>query len=204
MAIVNGYATLAEARAVLDFASTDTSWDTVIENYVEAVSRVIDLHCGRRFHTTANDETRYFRATSARYVETGDLISVTTLQTDDNGDRTYDWTWTASHYDLVPVNAALDGRPYTGIAVAPEAARFFPVTSDPKAIKVVGKFGYAATPEAVNAACLLAVAQTFNRKSAIYGVSGGAGLVHHIYHMLASDPMFTGMLAPYVRGTARI
>lgn len=210
MTITNGYATLAQVRAALEFtAETDTSWDATLESYVEAVSRVIDGYCGRRFHSTAADETRYFQTRNPWHVETGDLLSVTTLQTDDNGDRTFDYTWTeGTHYELVPVNATLDGRPYSGISVVPSSVYFFPTSrSNPKAIKVVGKFGYCATgshPEAVSAACVLGVAQTFNRKTAIYGVSGSAGLVHQLHYMLTRDVLFADMLAPYVCGMEKL
>ena len=48
MAIVNGYCTLAQVKAALRI--TDTTDDTLIENSVEAASRLIDGHAMRNFY----------------------------------------------------------------------------------------------------------------------------------------------------------
>jgi hypothetical protein len=50
MAIVNGYCTLAQVKAALRI--TDTTDDTLIENSVEAASRLIDGHAMRNFYSS--------------------------------------------------------------------------------------------------------------------------------------------------------
>ena len=46
MAIVDGLVTLAEARAALGWAATDTSNDSQLERYVEAATPLVEFHTG--------------------------------------------------------------------------------------------------------------------------------------------------------------
>lgn len=171
--ITNGYATLIEMRAELNITgATDTGDDAKIELAVEAASRWIDDHCGRRFYTTAADETRYYTAEfSDLLFAPDDIVSVTTLATDSDGDRTYETTWAATDYDLEPLNATLDGKPYTRIATTPNGSHAFPTTR--RGVKVVGKFGYStAAPAPIKRACILLASRLFKRKDAVFGVMG--------------------------------
>jgi hypothetical protein len=171
MTITNGYATLAEIRARLQFVAADTADDTILEAVVMGVSRWIDAYTGRRFY--AASETRYYTAEFSDKLYVDDLLTVTSLGTDDDGDRTYETTWAATDYDLEPYNASTDGRPYTSIAVAPAGRYTFPSTR--KGVKLVGSFGYASsTPAAVKEACLLQCERLYKRKDAPFGVIGSA------------------------------
>ena len=58
MAIINGYATLAEFKALLGITSTNATDDSIIEDCIEAASRYIDGKTRRTFY--ARTETRYF------------------------------------------------------------------------------------------------------------------------------------------------
>ncbi len=177
MTITNGYTTLAKLRARLGFASTDTADDTILEAIVMAVSRWIDRETGRRFHSTTNDETRYYTAEFDDVLFCpDDIISVTSLYTDDDGDRTYENTWTATDYDLEPCNASLDSEPYTRIRITPDGDYTFP-SGIAKGVKVTGKFGFCATgsqPGLIEEACLLQSARVYKRKDAPFGVLGSA------------------------------
>lgn len=199
MAITNGYCTLAEMKARLDIATGTTSSDTIIENIIEATSRAIDALVLRRFY--ASTETRYFWAHDATYLYVGDLLSVTTLKTDSNADRSYDTTWGVTDYDLLPVNAPSDGWPYDRIAVAPGGRYLFPTGArNQKAIQIAGSFGFASTtPDAVNEACLIASAQMFMRKDSPFGVSGGSGFVQTMKQVLRHDPHVWALLSQYQR-----
>jgi hypothetical protein len=173
MTITNGYCTLAEFKARFYPAGlTDTTDDTVIENVIEAVSRQIDNYAGRRFYVTGSDETRYFTAEESEYLSAGDVVSITTLSTDENDDRVYERTWAATDYDLTPYNAALDGLPYTRLEITPNGSYAFPTGA--KSVKIVGKWGYPATPDAINEACLIQAIRLFKRKDAPFGVMGSA------------------------------
>lgn len=164
MAIVFGYATLAEVKASKRIASTNAGDDEFIEQLVEAASRYIDNVTGRRFYTTTADETRTFTADGG-VVYPGDLLSITTLKTDDDGDRTYEVTWATTDYDLLPENAALDGRPYVSIEPSPQGRYGFPTQR--KGVQIAGKFGFCATasrPDDINLACLMIVTTAYQNR----------------------------------------
>jgi hypothetical protein len=172
MAITNGYITLAELKRRMDLSIGSTANDADMEATITAVSRLIDQQTHRRFYTTDSDETRYYTADERNYLMPGDdIISITALYTDNDGNRTYEYTWAATDYDLCPVNAALDGEPYTWLETAPNGDYVFPST--PRGVKVVGKFGYSATtPALVKEACLLQCQRVWKRRDAPFGVTG--------------------------------
>lgn len=175
------YCTLGELKVRLwpENTTPDTVNDPVLTSVIKAASREIENYTGRRFYTTAADETRYYTTECTDVCYTDDIQSITTLKTDDDGDRTYETTWTViTHYDLCPLNAALDGLPYTWIEIAPLGSYSFPTQR--KAIQIVGKFGYCAATKAgdttipypVREACLLSCLRMFKRKDAPFGVLG--------------------------------
>jgi hypothetical protein len=166
--IVNGYTSLETLKTHL--AIHDVVDDAALEVEIEASSRWIDGWCGRRFWTTAADETRYYTAREpvALWLP-DDLISITTLATDD-GDRTYDEVWAVTDFDLAPYNAALDGKPYDHIEVTPLGAYRFPTCR--RGVKLIGKFGWASVPADLERACIMVASQTHRLSSAPFGVSG--------------------------------
>jgi hypothetical protein len=163
--ISNGYATLAEykswvaVRGLTGTVGTDTSDDAVIEMMIEAASRHIDHETSRRFYLNGSDETRYYTTDEAYEVEIDPLASITSVSVDYSGVRSYT-ALTATDYDLLPANAALDGQPYTCIEVnTANSTAYFPLFR--KAVRVVGKFGYPAVPRDVKEATL-AIVQSLN------------------------------------------
>jgi len=174
----------------------DVAEDTVLESVVEGVSRFIDEHCGRRFYSAA--ETRYYTAEYSTALDVDDLVSVTTLQTDSDGDRTYEDTWATTDYDLLPFNAALASMPYTRVDTTPNGYYAFPTVA--KGVKLVGSFGWPAVPAPIKEACLLMSARLARRKDAIFGVVGSAdmGTMQVIPKL---DPDVRLMLEPFRRMT---
>lgn len=169
---MSDYCTLTELRAYLGFPSTSTSEDVILKNAIVAASRYIDAETGRRFYSTSSDETRYYTADDAHELCTDDLLSITTLQTDDDGDRIYENTWQAADYELLPYNAGLDAKPYTSIGATPLGGRAFPKTA--RGVKVVGRFGYCETnahPLIVKQACLILASYLYKLKDNPLGIS---------------------------------
>ncbi len=168
MALTNCYCTLAELQARMGVG--DTIDDVTLEQVITGVSRMIDDYTRRRFYVVT-PETRYYTPRHTDVVETDDMIAVTTVATDADGDRTYETTWAATDYGLCPINAAVDGHPYTAIEIAPQGRYTFPMVR--RGLKIVGSFGYAATaPDVVREACLLQAARVFKRKDAPFGIAG--------------------------------
>lgn len=172
------YCTISELKYRLwpTDETPDNEEDIIFQSIITAVSRMIDRTTGRRFYTTAADETRYYTAEDGEVLYPDDDIqSVTTLYTDYDGDGTYEDTWTDSDFILLPANAALDSIPYTYIEIAPFGDYSFPIGIR-KGVKIVGKFGYSSsttpqnTPAMVKEACLLQSMRLYKRRDAPFGI----------------------------------
>ena len=167
--------------------------DAILESIVTAASRWIDDYTGRRFY--AATETRVYTARWPDLLPVDDVLSVTALATDDDGDGVYETAWTSADYDLEPANAALDGRPYRYLL--PRPGKAFPLTR--RGVRVTGVFGYAAVPPApVREACLLAAMRLARRRDAVFGVTGSADF-GHVRAILSHDPDVTRLLEAYRR-----
>lgn len=203
MATLTTYATKAELKARLAIASADTVDDSILDATIASASRAIDHLCNRRFYTTPSNEARYFDAEFADLVLLAeDITSVSTLKTDEDGDRVYERTWAASDFELMPHNAALDGRPFNAIATTPRGTLRFPVGGR-RSIEVTGRFGYTtaagAIPSDINESTLLMAARLFRRKDTPFGiVPGEIGAALRIGRF---DPQIRELLDPFRRMT---
>jgi hypothetical protein len=173
-------------------ALADPTDDAMLEAVIEAASRAIDNLCGRRFY--AATETRYYTAKDGRSVLVDDLLSVTTLKVDTNGDGTHDTTWDSGDYVLMPRNAT----PYRWIRRAHDGSNWFSLAED--GIEIAGSWGYASTtPTPIQEACVLLSMQLAARQDALFGVAGPAGFEHRINHAISSDPHLMALLTPYMK-----
>jgi len=174
--MANEYITQAEfiARTDENEEITETTPEKAsMDQVIEAVSRLIDVYCGRKFYLST--ETKYFTPEFSSRLFVGDLMAVTTLKTDDNIDYTYENTWSSSRdYDLFPYNAQADTdnlRPYSMIEVKYSA--FFGFSKSRKSVELAGTFGYctattgdadAVCPPDVKEACYLQCVKQFKRR----------------------------------------
>jgi hypothetical protein len=199
------YATLAEFKSAIGIASTDTADDTPLQSVLDATDALIDLYTDRKQGFGTATETRYYNATEFEYAMVDDLVSITTLTTDDNGDGTYPTTWTAgTDYNLAPGNAALDGWPYTQIDVSVTYPRNFPKNVY-RGVKVVGVFGWPAVPPAVKQAALIQAGAVWSSRTSPFGVIGSADLGGILRQNRALHPEAQVLLEAYRRreGLAR-
>ena len=199
MSVTTVYASLAELRGELGITGqTDNTDDSRLELALDAASRWVDEKCGWRFYTTTSDETRYYTAEHAGFLDVPEgLISLTTLACDQDGDRTYEETWASTDYDLVPDNAVLDGKPYTRIVISPLTRYGF--SSWRKGVKLTGKFGYCTTaPRAIKRAAILKAQQLFMRKDMPFGVMS-ASAVGTVTMRIPEDADIEALIRQYVR-----
>ena len=177
-------------------SATDPSDDDALERCIQSASREIDNYTQRRFYTV--EETRYYTACDYDLIFVDDLVSVTTLKTDEDGDRVYEVTWAATDYDLMPFNAQLESipKPYTWIQVTPEGDYSFP-TNVEKGVEITGAFGYSSTtPDPINQACVLRAIWLYKRKDAVFGVAGMSGM-GSIVLRIEHDPDLKMLLDPF-------
>lgn len=182
MSITNGYCTLEQLKGwiISNRTANTPDWseddDTNMSRAIEAVSRVLDEKFDTNFYGAS--ETRYYTAElSDLLFLPDDLISITTLKTDDDYDQTYETTWATTDYWLEPRNArvkvnAKDMKPYRQIRINTNGDNAFPVDLH-HAIEIDGTWGYTtATPLIIEQATLMIAHRTWLRKDTIFGLAG--------------------------------
>jgi hypothetical protein len=190
------YAGTNELKAYLSI--TDTTDDALLEVALEAAAQVINAYTGRRFDAVAAS-TRYYVADDVGAIYVDDLVSVTTLKTDEDGDGVFERTWATTDYQLYPYNAAAYGLPYTQIRRTPDGDYWFPKGG--RYVQIVGTFGYSGVPAAVRQACLLLAAKNYKRKDAIFGVGGSGDMGQLVVQVPQHlDSQIKGLLSPFMVG----
>jgi hypothetical protein len=198
--ITNGYATLAELKAMLDIPVEFTDKDTLLERAIEGASRRIDGWCHRSFTaaaTAAGSATaRVFSPQSAAICWVDDIANTNGLvvRTDENADGVYEQTWTTLDYQLEPLNNLSKGEPaYRIVAVD----TLFPTWASPAPVQVTANWGWPSVPHDVREACLLLAGRQFKRGDSLLGVAGFGDLGAMIVRSV--DPDVTALLNPYRR-----
>ena len=205
MTIINGYATLAQFRAiVVPSGVASTTSDTRYEDVVEAASRGIDRWTGRRFYGAA--ETRYYSADEYNKLYIDDYTSINNLKTDTGGNGVYNITWTATtDYLTAPYNAILEGRPYTSLERSSIGGKEFPPRIR-KGVLVDAVFGYisgtaANAPDPIYQVTLLVAQRILERKDIPFGIAGSTELGEQRVTVpdISKDAEISAMLKPYKR-----
>jgi hypothetical protein len=197
------YATLAEFKSAIGI--TDSTDDTPLQSVLDATDALIDNYTDRKQGFGTATETRYYNADNYEYVLVDDLVSVTTLTTDDNGDGTYPTTWVAgTDYNLAPGNAALDGWPYTELDVSVTYPKNFP-KGVYRGVKVTGVFGWPTVPNAVKQAAIIQASAVWSSRTSPFGIIGSADLGGILRQTRALHPEAQVLLEAYRRreGLAR-
>lgn len=201
MAVVNGYATLAHLRTHLGDSGTLLTAE-LLERALEAASRAIDRHTGRKFWLDAEVETRTYRPDDPYLAWVDDIGSTTgvVVRTDTTGDGTWATTWDAGDYQLEPLNAdVFASTPYAWWRIAAIDDKTFPVREGGNqrrpTLQVTARFGWSEIPDEIEQACLLKAAALFKRKDSPNGVQGMGDF--GVVRIGRNDPDVLGLLAPY-------
>lgn len=201
---MNGYCSVAELREHFGDDRTQLSND-LLDRAINAASRGIDRHCGRRFWQDATVQTRTYKPDDA-YVAWVDDISTTTgliVKTDTTGDYSWATTWTINtDYHLEPRNAAQgDTVAYSYTRLTAIYNELFPLHTYRDTLQVTAKFGWSDIPDDINYACLLKSASLFKRRDAVFGVAGfnqfGPVRINR------ADTDLLDLLRPYIRITVQ-
>lgn len=189
------YASLAMFKASVGIA--DSQDDIAIQNVLDATDTLIDLYCDRKTGFGTATETRFYTAESYEYVLVDDLVSVSSLQTDDDANGTYETTWTANtDFKLAPINAALDGFPYTEIDTSVTAPRNFPKDVY-LGVRVAGVFGFPSTPDAVIQAAIIQANAVWSSRTSPFAVIGSQDLGGILRQTRALHPEAAILLDPF-------
>ncbi len=170
--------------------------EAALAQVIEAASRWIDRKTTHRFYATT--ETRYYSAqnrygrlwddrqapvsfdTSERpwgspaRLELDDVLTVSAVATDEDGDGVYEQSWTAvTDYWLSPRNSPANGQPYRYLNRNVATSRFlFPMWEE--SVSVTGSFGFctlATRPSDIRELCLM-VSELMARPVMDMSVSG--------------------------------
>jgi hypothetical protein len=201
-ALNQNYCTVEELKDGLGI--TDTADDFRLGLAAAGASRAIDEITGRYFWR--GTDTRTYIPESISRQSLDDLVSVTSLKVDRDGDGVFEETWTqGTDYALevapAKYNPAAKGEqwPYTA-AVVITGGRLFPYVwmwSHLDRIQVTGVFGWPAVPLNIKNAALVVGAQIFRSKDAVFGVAGFGefGVVR-----IQSNPQVMWLLHRYING----
>jgi hypothetical protein len=203
------YVTPQMLKSRLGIPQTDITSDYELHAACFAASRAIEQYCERVFYRTASSEVRTF--VPAGWYELplpafSDLVSITTLATDNTGDGVYETTWATSDYQLLPVNpqAAPETKPYERIRAV--GTLTFPlmiplILARLDRVQITGVFGWPAVPQGVRMAAAILAAETFRLKDAPFGIAtfGDMGAIR-----VRQNPMVEAFAAPYQRQPIRI
>lgn len=182
MSISNGYLTASEAQEYIGRQFADSTG--VLGDIVTTASRAIDRHCGRHFYqvgTTEDPIARPFDSHDGYKVKLGpynDLVSIVTLRSDDVGNGTYDRTWGAGTYQLLPAGATTRSpypEPFTTVMLLGGNTFQTTVPSGRRGlVEVTGVWGWPAVPIEVKQACRLLVHEFAKLQDAPFGMMGSA------------------------------
>lgn len=199
----NLYVELEQLKSTLEITGT-TFADQDVPMAIRAACRGIDDACGRRFYADADAaQVRRYTPMFTDKLWVDDLITLTTLKTDPDGDGTYEETWTENtDFVLEPLNRELiDGsnrEPWSLIRQHPSGSYSFP-TGYPRTVELTGKFGWPVVPAAiVEAATILSTKLMRRAREAPFGVVA-FGIDGAAVRIARTDPDVAFLLAPYVR-----
>lgn len=192
---------------------TDSTTDSVLASVCLATSRWIDRYCGRHFFRTT--DVRTYQPTNIALLVTDDIVSVTSLKVDVDGDGVFETTWTQGtnyqlrvgwgQYNTGEYNQLASGeqKPFTQVQVI-GSTNFFPfiwpfVHMD--RVQISGVFGWPQVPPVVTQAALLIAADWFKMKDAPWGVAGisDLGIIR-----VQSNPWISEQLRPYCRARGKV
>ena len=197
------YVELEEYKSSAELTGTSHS-DPDIRLALLAASRGLDLALGRRFYPDADaNQVRYYTPERTDWVPIDDLITLTALASDPNGDATFSQSWVQNtDFVLEPLNAAADGWPWTSVRLHPRSTSlYFP--SYPRSLRVTGKFGWATCPAAIkNATAIIAERLVKRTRESPFGIAqlGLDGAVMRATS-IARDPDIALLIGPYSRNS---
>lgn len=180
-----------------------TGQDANLIDALSSASREIENYCRRQFNDAGSATAREFKPDRSRSARVDDFSTTSGLivKLDTDLDGTFATTLTSSQYELSPANGIFDGMagwPYYRIRLT-DSSISFPssrTSGRERVLQVTARWGWAAVPEPVRAACKIMAAETWKLKDAPFGVLGldEFGVVR-----VRQNKMAVSKLAPYAR-----
>lgn len=169
------YATISELKGFIDTAGDELTFtdndDVNLALCLDAATEWIEDKTGLSFEATT--ATKYYTADDYDAVYIDDLLSVTTLKTDDNADGTFETTWATDDYVLFPRNST----PKRMIKVNSKTGDYNFPKNVQDGVEVAGSWGTtSAAPDRVKVACLMIAHRLWKRHETIFGIASQGAL----------------------------
>jgi hypothetical protein len=162
------YTTVDDVKAYLGI--TTSNFDDELTADIATAARWIDENCDQIFYETTDEETRSFIPQNPGYCITDPISEFVALTAQES-------IWTLDQdFILEPLNAALQGRPFTAIRTIARPF-IFTLSQIPAGwagfdgrVYVTAKFGWPAVPNQIVQANKIQAARYFHRRNAPLGV----------------------------------
>lgn len=187
---------------------TDASDDYAAQTAIQASAGWINEYCGRHFYRIT--ETRTFMPYDIYELMIDDLVSVTSLSVDFDGDGTFEQSWVqGTDYQLkfgkdrYNLNSLGIARPYNKVQVV-NSGKTFPFIwpfSHYDRVQINGTWGWPAVPPPVAEANRILAADEFKMKDAPFGV---AGVSDYGVVKITSNPWLVENLRAYVNPKRKV
>ena len=157
---LSSYCTIADVKASLGISSTTD--DTIIRKICEAATSAIDRYTNRTFK--ASTATRYFDGANILWLP--DLLSITTLKTDEDGDATFENTFATTDYLKygVGLEDSLNAFPIIRLEISEDSNYSSFASGVKKGVEIAGLWGYgdgiSATPYVLDTTLSAAITST--------------------------------------------
>ncbi len=198
------YATRAEVKAALRIGTADTADDTLIDNAIDSASRLIDGYCSRQFWPYASATVRVYQANSQFVCDIDDVYSTASfvVKTSSLANNVFDTTFTATDYQLEPLNGYLDAVEWSFNRIRAVGDYLFPTVNanfgDQALVQVTAFYGWAAIPSPIKQATIIQSSRLFKRLDSPLGVAGFGDLgAIRVSRFL--DPDMAQLVEPYRR-----
>ena len=162
---------------------------------IDAASTMLDEDTGRRFTATEAGTVRYFVPNHLNVLRISDVVTVTEIKVDDDGDGTYETTLTTTDYELGSLHTDNSTWPYDRVQ---RISSTWPIPSPSgrqRLIKITGTWGWSSVPVPIKQACLISAARILQRGGSPLGVSGSVDF--GAYMVRNTDPDYQALIAPY-------
>lgn len=195
---MSDYVTLEDLKASLELTGLEYA-DNDIRDAITAASRGIDEYCGRVFYSGGTADVYYYTPYDGCSVVIDDLVAVVAVDSDYDGNGTYETSWTRNtDYVLEPANAPQYGKPWETLRVLPNGNRL--LTAWPNSLRITGQFGWSSVPAPVKSATKIQAARIVRRmRDSPFGVVG-IGIDNVSARIPTVDPDVSFLLKPYLKG----
>jgi hypothetical protein len=170
------------------------------ERAITSASRAIDTAVNRWFYSDSEaDQERLYTPDRALTLEIDDLLELTSVEIDRNGDGTFEESWTVdADFFLEPANSEANHRPWERLILDQRKGKRFPLR--PNSVRVTGRFGWdAVPPEIIEATGILATKLIRRSREAPFGILAVALETGTAIRLARTDPDIASLIDAFTR-----